>query len=187
MPSLPGITNPTGAYGLPIGTIGGSTFLTNDGVFIEMQNNAGAVEQYGALMILDTAAAGLNGLSVIDSTTAHDKTIFGVVSEYNNLTSTVPSSGGHGTVGAPGVANAAPCILQIRGVGRVLITGTVAVGAYLEQSATAATAQVITSGTAVTFTTANGTLGDFGTVVGFALEAQTAKDTFNTIRCRLLM
>lgn len=168
MPLPQGIANPTGAFGLPLSgvTVGGSTVMTDDGLYIELTNNSGATRTYGDVVIVD-----VTGLLANTTTTANDETVIGVVAQ----------------MGGPTWASGAPMLVQIRGVARVNIgANTVAAGATLASSATAGQAAAVTAATAVTVNV-NGTLGGAGSLIGVALEANGAKDTNNTIRCKLCL
>lgn len=168
MPYPQGIANPTGAFGLPLaGTnIGGSVVMTNDAYYIEMVNNSAAARQYGDVMVTD-----VTGLNANTTTTANDNTIIGVVAQQN--------------FPVTAVAVGAPMLVAVKGVARINIAAnTVAANATLTSSGTAAVAQTVTAATAVVVNI-QGTLGGWGSLLAVALESQAAKDTNNTIRCKL--
>jgi hypothetical protein len=171
VPLPQGIANPGGAFGLPLsGTnIGGATVMTNDGMYVEMVNNSAATRQYGDIVVTD-----VTGTLANTTTTAHDNTVIGVVSQWGGQ-STDPTKYPVG----------APMLVQIRGVARVNIAAnTVAANATVESSTVAGVGQAVTAATAVTVNV-QGTLGGWGSLIAVALEAQGAKDTNNTIRCKL--
>ena len=178
MPLQGGIINALGFGGMPLaGTnFGGQIVLSNDGVFLEMKNNSGVALQYGTVLVTD-----VTGLNATTSTTAHDNTIIGVVSEFGCITVSIAGTP------TPAVPIGGSIIVQHRGIARVNIgANAVAANATLEQSATAGQAQVITAATTVTVNV-QGTLGAVGSILGTALEANAAKDTFNTIRVKLIL
>jgi hypothetical protein len=161
MPLQQAISNPGGAFGLPLsGTnLAGSAVMSNDVVAIEMLNNTTTNRTYGDVVVTD-----VTGLLATTTTSAGDVTVAGVVGQYG--------VGNPGSTGAT-FATLTPMPVVIKGVARVNIgAGTVATGALLVASATAGVATV--SATPAT-----------GSTIGVALESSTVKDTNNTIRVKL--
>jgi hypothetical protein len=142
--------------------------------FIECFNNSGAVLTHGDVVVIDNSAGqmptapGTCTGAVTTTTTVSDPKVLGVVS----VTGTADTSAGT-------VAAGAAVQVCIGGVARVNIAAnTVAAGANLSTSAAAKVAA--TAGTAATVAALQALVGTF---IGIALEAQTAKDANNTIRC----
>lgn len=162
MPLSGGVINPAGAFGLPLsGTnIGGAVVMSDDGVFLSLINNSAGVRTYGDVVVVD-----VTGLLATTTTTANSLQVIGVVSQY-------------GGSGAGTFAVGTPMLVQIRGIARVNIgTNTVAVNDILTSFTTAGQAA---TNNALTAPTVNAG-------IAVALEANAAKDTNNTIRCKLII
>jgi hypothetical protein len=170
MPQPQGIANPKGAYGLATaGTnIGGQIVMTNDILVIELVNSTAGPLQYGTVVTFSDAT-GLNGGT---SATANALTVAGVISQYGTQPITIAG------VPTPAIAPGGAMLVVVRGVARVNIAaGTVAVGDVLANSATAGVAATNNALTAATVNAA----------VAIALEASGAKDSFNTVRAKLVV
>jgi len=160
MPAQQGIANPKGAFGLPLsGTnLGGQTVMSNDVVEIEVVNNSAGARNYGDVIVVD-----VTGTLGNTTTTANSLQVLGVVSQYNQ---NLPIPVGF------------PMRVAVRGVARINIgTNPPAANDVLASSTTAGVAITNNALTAATVNAA----------IGIALEAAAAKDTNNTIRCKLVV
>jgi len=170
MPTAPGVINSLGFGGLPLtGTnFGGAIVMTDDGVWFGLKNNSGVALQYGTVIVSD-----VTGLLGTTSTTAGDLTVIGVIDQQGCVTVTI------GSTPTPGVPIGGSMMVRNRGVGRVLVNNGTAVTALtpLQQSGTAGQA----TGNATAITVANAQAS-----FAIALEAYAARDTFNTIRAKLV-
>jgi hypothetical protein len=141
---------------------------------VEAVNNTTSTMKVGDVVVIQggiTSTTAVYTPNVTTSTTANDTLVIGVVAEkYGSspdLIGTLGSSGN--TYPAGGIV---PVVID--GVARVRIGGnTVTAGAPLVQSGTASIAQANTLTTASTLA---------GSIIGFALEANTNSDSNSTIR-----
>lgn len=132
--------------------------------YVECFNTSGGTLAHGDVVVVDTSATQMPTApgsctgAVKTTVTALDVTVVGVVSvdgTPNTNAGTIPVNGA--------------CLVCISGVARVNIgANTVAAGAALGTTTTAKQAGSVTA--------------TIGATLGFALEAQTAKDANNTIR-----
>lgn len=151
------ITNPASLYGQ-------TAAAPNQ--FVELVNNSGASLAPGDVVVF---ATDVTGVLVTTSTTVNDKTVIGVVGAKSPTDSLNSQSG---------VTYAAGAVLPviIRGPARINIAAnTVAAGDLLATSAVAKVAATNAGTPAANAVT--------GSIIAIALEAQTAKDANNTIRC----
>lgn len=141
---------------------------------VEAINNTTSTMKVGDVVVIQggiTSTTAVYAPNVSTSTTANDQLVVGVVSEkYGSSPDLI------GTLGSSGNTYAAGTVVPIvvNGVARIRIGGnTVTAGAPLVQSGTASVAQANTLTTASTLV---------GSVIGFALEANSNSDSNSTIR-----
>jgi hypothetical protein len=150
------IANPAGVFGL--------TASPASPTVVSMVNNSGGTLVQGDVVVLSTD---VTGCVVTTSTGGNDFTVIGVVGGHSqgalgsvSDTTTFPNGG------------IVPVIIQ--GPARVNIgANTVAAGAQLTSDTNAKQAKANAASTVLTAV---------GTIIGIALEAQSAKDANNTIR-----
>jgi hypothetical protein len=159
------ISNPNNAFGQPTPQIQGANAMQASIQVIELANavptSTSLQATYGAVMVVDVTGEICN-----TTTTANDVTVIGVVNQTPATAYNVNTSG----LGQ----NVIPVV--VGGVARIQISSnTVPAGALLVSSTTAGVAQANTIASAAASTL-------IGTVIGVALEAQSAKDSASTIR-----
>lgn len=160
----------------PISVWGGFSTGSAEQVLLECFNNSGGTLAHGDVVVVDnsagqmpTAPGSITG-AVTTTTTASDPKVLGVV-----------SIDGTANTNAATVAAGATCFVAIAGCARVQIgANTVAAGGNLSTTTT-----VKQAGTAAAAASVGALQALVGTFFAVALEAQTAKDANNTIRCIL--
>lgn len=155
---------------------GGYSTGNGEQQILECVNTSGVTLAHGDVVVVDnsagqmpTAPGSITG-AVTTTTTASDPKVVGVVT----IDATANTNGG---IIQPGGV----CYVVMAGVARVQIAAnTVTVGQALASSATAKVAAVPATAGSV------GALQALaGSFIGIALEANTAKDANNTIRCMM--
>lgn len=152
----------------PVTIWGGFSTGNGEQILTECFNNSGGTLAHGDVVVIDNSAgqmpavappapAGASG-AITTSTTALDPKVWGVVSIDGTANT-------NGAIINPG----AVCFVCVAGIARVQIgANVVALAAALGTTTTAKQAGSITA--------------TIGATLGFALEANTAKDANNTIR-----
>jgi len=149
------IANPGGLYGL--------TADTDDQEVIEIVNNTAGTLLPGDLVMFTTD---LTGINAVTTAVANDFTVLGVVMPTDRSLRTVLTTDTY--------AAGAVMPVCVRGHARINIgANTIAAGDRLTSSGTAKIAQTNTATTVLTAV---------GSLIGIALEADSAKDARNTIR-----
>jgi hypothetical protein len=162
MPAAPSIAG-LSTYGYPLGLQFGVPPQISDGLFLSAANAGVGNESVGFPEVFNVPT----GLLATHNVSANNMAVAGVVSPYN--VTQIPNG-----LGVPGFGE---MVIQVRGVARVRVTGTVNAGDVLTTSATSGAAATNNGLTAATVNAA----------LAIALEPSSAADTAGTIRCRLVV
>jgi hypothetical protein len=173
MPAPAGISNPGGAFGLPLaGTnAGGLIVMSNDIVCIELINKSGGTLLYGDVVVFGTGSTPTydpTGLNAGTTPTAGDVLVAGVVSQIGNPISGVPAGN--------------PMLVVVRGIARVNVVNTNAIVAGTPLSAKGTVKQATGNTTAITVANAAAT---FAIAAEAFAAADARSDGATTIRAKL--